>query len=110
MLDIDSVEWFDPHLTLPTKETVLTYDKDRDLAAKGGDKMRKIHCDLSRICEVEDSVCEWHDSRYFRGSSNINWDEICKVFKVVRFDCDGADGLKLKIQLLAVNAGTLFDK
>lgn len=65
MLDLDSVEWFEPYLTVPTKETVLTYDKDRDLMAKGGDKMRKIHCDLSRICEVEDSVCEWYDWRYF---------------------------------------------
>ena len=26
----------------------------------------KIHCDLSRICEVEDSVVEWYDSNYFQ--------------------------------------------
>ena len=110
MLDLESLEWFDPYLTVPTKETVLTYDKDRDLAAKGGDKMRKIHCDLSRICEVEDSVCEWHDSRYFQGPSNISFAKICQFFKVVKFDCDGADGLIFKIQLLAVNAGYLFDE
>ena len=61
MVDLDTIEWFDPYLTVPSKDTVLNYDKDKDLAEKGGDKMRKIHCDLSRICEVEDSVCEWYD-------------------------------------------------
>ena len=29
MLDIDSVEWFIPQLSEPTKQTVLDYDKDR---------------------------------------------------------------------------------
>ena len=28
LLDIDSFEWFEPELRIPTKETVLTYDKD----------------------------------------------------------------------------------
>ena len=27
----------------------------------------KIHCDLSRICEVEDSVVEWYEANYFQG-------------------------------------------
>ena len=65
LLDIDSLEWFEPHIKFPTQETVLTYDKDRHHLAKNNDKIQKIHCDLSRICEVEDSVCEWYDSRYF---------------------------------------------
>ena len=63
LLDLSSVEWFDPHLKQPTKETVLTYDKDHH--QQHPDKIMKIHCDLSRICEVEDSVVEWYDSRYF---------------------------------------------
>ena len=61
MLDLDSVEWFDPYLTQQPATTVLNYDKDSDLINKGNDKIHKIHCDLSRICEVEDSVCEWLD-------------------------------------------------
>jgi hypothetical protein len=27
---------------------------------------RKIYCDMSRICELEDAVVEWYDSRYFQ--------------------------------------------
>lgn len=65
LLKLDSVEWFDPYLTNPTIETVLTYDKDHHHLPKNNDRIMKIHCDLSRICEVEDSVCEWYDRRYF---------------------------------------------
>jgi hypothetical protein len=39
-------------------ENALTYDKDRN--GLSIDKIMKIHCDLSRICEVEDSVVEWY--------------------------------------------------
>ena len=28
LLDLSSVEWLEPELRMPTKETVLTYDKD----------------------------------------------------------------------------------
>ena len=70
MLDLDTIEWFDPYLTNPPKENVLTYDKDNDFIAKGGDKMNKIHCDMARISEVEDSVCEWYDLKYFQNQTN----------------------------------------
>ena len=63
MLDIESVEWFEPSLREPTRETVLTYDKDHHHLHS--DRIMKIHCDLSRICEVEDQVVEWYDSKYF---------------------------------------------
>ena len=31
----------------------------------------KIHCDLSRICMVEDSVVEWYDAAYFQGQFGV---------------------------------------
>lgn len=64
MVDIDSIEWFPPMLTKPTKDTVLTYSNDgkqRDVK----DRVLKIYCDTNRVCELEDSVVEWYDSRYF---------------------------------------------
>jgi hypothetical protein len=30
------------------------------------DLAQKIFCDMSRICELEDAVVEWYDSRYFQ--------------------------------------------
>lgn len=65
LVDIQSIEWFPPHLTKPSKETTLTYDKDKEQKAVE-DRVIKIFCDMSRICEVEDSVVEWYDSRYFQ--------------------------------------------
>lgn len=64
MIDIDSIQWLDCDITTPTKETVITYDKDVMMRA-AKDKVQKIYCDMSRICELEDAVVEWYDSKYF---------------------------------------------
>ena len=41
----------------------------------------KIHCDLSRICMVEDSVVEWYDAAYFQGQfSVLNLDHLRSNF------------------------------
>lgn len=65
MIDIDSIEWFPPILTNPTKDTVLTYNNDgkqRDVK----DRVLKIFCDTNRVCELEDSVVEWYENKYFQ--------------------------------------------
>ena len=49
---------------IPPKETVLTYNKDLKMR-NNKDRIQKIYCDLSRICEIEDAVVEWYDSKYF---------------------------------------------
>ncbi len=91
---------------MPTRETVLTYDKDRDLALKGGDKIRKIHCDLSRICEVEDSVCEWYDIRYLRETKpDFDLTPLLAHFKIVSFETASADGIMCKIHVKAITPG-----
>ena len=110
MLDIASVEWFDPHLTIPSKETVLTYDKDRDLIAKGGDKIRKIHCDLSRICEVEDLVCEWNERQYASQPNHLHLNKLLQYFSLVRYQQNSSDGLISKIHLKATKPGKILHK
>lgn len=70
MIDIDSIEWFPPILTNPTKDTVLTYNNDgkqRDVK----DRVLKIFCDTNRVCELEDSVVEWYDNKYFQRQSEL---------------------------------------
>jgi hypothetical protein len=65
MVDIDSIKWFPPILTVPNQETVLTYSNDgkhREVR----DRVLKIFCDTNRVCEIEDSVVEWYDSKYFQ--------------------------------------------
>lgn len=64
MLDLASVEWFAPHMTRQPSHTALNYDAARQSEDKT-DRIVKIHCDLSRICEVEDTVVEWYDVKYY---------------------------------------------
>ena len=65
MIDIDSIEWFPPMLSRPTKDTVLSYSNDGKMRAVK-DRVLKIYCDTNRVCELEDSVVEWYDSKYFQ--------------------------------------------
>ena len=62
-MDIESIEWIECGITIPPRFNVLTYDKD--FTGDGRDNAQKIYCDMSRICELEDAVVEWYDSRYF---------------------------------------------
>lgn len=64
LVDIDSIEWFEPDFLNAPKVNVLTYNKDMRMKS-ANDNAQKIYCDLSRICEVEDAVVEWYDSKYF---------------------------------------------
>ena len=108
LLDLSSVEWLDPELRMPTKETVLTYDKDHHQL--NPDKIMKIHCDLSRICEVEDSVVEWYDSRYFQNQAEIlSFDHLKSHFKIRSSECAGADGMVYKVHLEALLPGDIHD-
>ena len=108
MLDLSSVEWFIPQLSEPTKETVLNYDKDRH--HQNPDRIMKIHCDLSRICEVEDSVVEWYEADYFQGHfTKLNLNHLASHFIIKSYQCAGVDGLICKIHLIAQKPGCLDD-
>jgi hypothetical protein len=70
LVEIDSLEWLDCALTTPPRHNVLSYDKDIGMRASD-DKAQKIYCDMSRICELEDAVVEWYDSRYFQKREDV---------------------------------------
>ena len=36
LIDINSIEWIEPDLTIPPKTNVLNYDKDVGMARSGG--------------------------------------------------------------------------
>jgi hypothetical protein len=70
IIDIESIEWLDCAITIPPKYNVITYDKDIGMRA-AKDNAQKIYCDMSRICELEDAVVEWYDSRYFQRPAEL---------------------------------------
>lgn len=85
LVDIDSIEWFDPNIQTTPKVNVLTYNKDIKMR-QANDRAQKIYCDLSRICEVEDAVVEWYDSKYFqRPSELLNLDFLTPLFNVKKY-------------------------
>jgi len=60
---------------------------------------------LSRICEVEDTVVEWYDVKYYGKKKRLD-SEFCKElealktnFIIANFDCAGIDGLIYKMHL-----------
>ena len=70
----------------------------------------KIHCDLSRICEVEDSVVEWYDSKYFQRQGDVaSFDHLTPLFDIVSYQCAGVDGVICKIHLRAKKTGEIND-
>ena len=57
---------------------------------------------MSRICEIEDAVVEWYDSRYFqRQQEMLNIDFLKHLFTVKKYECAGVDGLIVKLHLQA---------
>lgn len=63
---------------------------------------------MSRICELEDAVVEWYDSRYFqRPKELLNLDFLKQLFHIKKYECAGIDGLICKIQLQAARRGRL---
>ena len=68
----------------------------------------KIHCDLSRICMVEDSVVEWYDVGHYQGEFEmLNIDKLKSHFNIISYECAGVEGLICKIHLKASKPGNL---
>lgn len=66
---------------------------------------------MSRICELEDAVVEWYDSKYFqRQNEMLNISYLEKLFNIKKYECAGIDGLVCKIQLQAAREGRLYNE
>ena len=61
LVDLDSFEW-EPIEKLEISKNdrdALNYDRDVKILFHKNDRKTKVHCNLNRICEVEDAVPEW---------------------------------------------------
>jgi hypothetical protein len=70
-VDVESIEWLECDVTTTPKINSLTYEKDNNAVPVGKDRIQKIFCDMSRICELEDAVEEWYDNRYFQRQKEV---------------------------------------
>jgi len=61
---VEEVRW-EPLQIQPTpKEAITEYDKDRGKQLFK-DTSIKNYCDMNRICEVEDFICEWYEEQFY---------------------------------------------
>ncbi len=70
LIDVSSVEWLEPGILKTPTGTTLTYNKDM-LKISKEDRAVKIYADINRVCELEDTVVEWYDERYYDKASEI---------------------------------------
>mmetsp|Transcript_7380 Transcript_7380/g.6630 ORF Transcript_7380/g.6630 Transcript_7380/m.6630 type:complete len:99 (+) Transcript_7380:1994-2290(+) len=95
LVDVNSIEWLEPDVQATPRDNVLTYNNESSRFLNWGlslgryvqksiynsDKAQKIYCDLQRICEIEDTVVEWYDSKYFqRPQELLNVDFLHELF------------------------------
>ena len=61
LINLESLEWNEPETLkiLQTEKDPLSYDRDAKLLFHKNDRKTKVHCNVNRICEVEDAVPEW---------------------------------------------------
>lgn len=61
IVDLDSFSWDDVSLFPISKieRNALIYNRDIKLLTHRNDRKTKVHCNINRICEVEDAVPEW---------------------------------------------------
>ena len=86
---------------------MLTYSNDGKQRAVE-DRVLKIFCDTNRVCELEDSVVEWYDGKYFQRQHELMDLSFFKpLFDVKEYMCAGVDGLISKIHLIAKEEGTV---
>ncbi len=61
IVELDTFEWEDEEFLKISKNErdVLCYNRDVKIMQRFGDRKTKVHCDINRICELEDAVPEW---------------------------------------------------
>lgn len=67
---MDSITWSNPEVYETPEVNTLTYSKDMASIAVT-DRAIKIYADINRVCELEDSVVEWYDQKYYEKKSEI---------------------------------------
>jgi len=65
ILKDDSFEWLKvQHEPLPNESAIRAYNRS-EWMRPDRNKLQKYFADLSRVCDVEDTVCEWFDKTYY---------------------------------------------
>ena len=67
----------------------------------------KIHCDLNRICQIEDSAAEWYTPEAYTFYPLFNLGFLDPLFTVIDLKYTGVEGRICKCHLQATHPGFL---
>jgi len=107
LVDVDSIEWFDPQIYETPRINTLTYNKDM-MNISASDRAIKIYADINRVCELEDSVVEWYEQKYYENKNEIcDFTFLEELFNILSVEYSGVDNKVVRIQTKAKNVGYL---
>jgi len=70
----------------------------------------KIYADINRVCELEDSVVEWYDERYYDHKNElVDFSFLHEMFSIKSIEYSGVDNPVVRIQVKAKAEGFLPD-
>lgn len=108
-LDRSSLKWLPLRIEpLPNQNDIRDYNRVKNLTPNR-DLLAKYFADLKRVCEVEDTVCEWYQKPYVKVQSlkqHIRRDidpaaQFSDQFDILNVEIGGLDFSVWKVQLKA---------
>lgn len=105
LIDLSSIEWLEP-----TIENSVDLDLLEGFIIRHSKESKENFEDLNRICELEQMVSEWYDSKFYKiTTSFVDLNMIDQYFIIERIEY-GPIGVKAcKIHLTAYHTGNLFN-
>ena len=116
-IDLASIEW-QPLMVepLPSQNTIRNYNRSYNITPDRN-KFQKYFADLSRVCDLEDTVNEWFDKEYLYEVGPVSLTQHIKrhiddllaqlrrQFRVCRVEVGGIDFSVWKVYLKALDSG-----
>jgi predicted nucleotidyltransferase len=107
LVDVDTIVWNNPEIYETPTINTLTYNKDMMNIATN-DRAIKIYADINRVCELEDTVVEWYEQKYYENKSEIiDFSFLLDLFEVNSIEYSGVDNKVVRIQAKAKHIGNL---
>ncbi|CAI2367370.1 unnamed protein product [Moneuplotes crassus] len=107
LVDVDSIEWNDPQISKTPKTNTLSYNKDM-MEIATDDRAIKIYADINRVCELEDTVVEWYEQKYYEYKSEIvDFSFLQDLFQINCVEYSGVDNKVVRLHTKAMKEGSL---
>lgn len=107
IFNLETIEWNNPQISTTPSANTLSYNKDMmDISID--DRAIKIYADINRVCELEDTVVEWYEQKYYENKSEIlDFSFLTEFFTIDWIEYSGVDNKVVRLQTRAKYTGRL---